>query len=480
MESRKARTTARALPSTRAIGLLLLAAVGAHSACDEVPSRISTRILDRYRKVSGAKPLPAGGMIRLRLSAAEGSPAATGSSEILWEPGRYRESVSSAGMTTIRGIESGRAYFTDEDGVTRVASEPVLRELMTRSYFWRRAWLFEEREGSRIWPGPADDATVSVRLLPGGGNPLFLVFSRRDGGLLAVRSPRFRLEFVSAREFRDLSDPEHPFRGEISWTGLPTGQMSSPEVGGGRARFAEPASRVALESDRGARIVAARISGQPVRLGIDGAANGPLRLSPGLAGRLPLKFSPDVYGRSIAPGAALEIGAVSWPALFVQKTDALHPGMDAVAGACLFREAVVEVDPRDRRLGLHDPAHWVIPEGFFRIVTDDDGDRPVAILYRGSHELRLTAPSDVGGTAVLWLAPESAARVGLEGAAQADGLRWGLANLPPLPLRISTEELTPDWGDDGRLGWALVERFHVFLDMPNRWTYIRPIETSAP
>src|SRR5215831_9462004 len=115
----------------RALGLALFAIVAAHGACGEnAPSRISARILDRYRKVSGAKPLPAGGMIRLRLASVAGAPAATGTSEILWEPRRYRESTTSAGMTTVRGVESGKAYFTDEDGVTRVASEPVLRELL--------------------------------------------------------------------------------------------------------------------------------------------------------------------------------------------------------------------------------------------------------------------------------------------------------------------------------------------------------------
>ncbi|HSB35690.1 MAG TPA: hypothetical protein VLH41_02365 [Thermoanaerobaculia bacterium] len=475
MESPKGRLTTRARSRRRALGLMFLAAAAAHGGCEIAPSQISVRILDRYRKTSGAKPLPAGGMIRLRLASGDGAPPAAGNSEILWEPGRYRESVSSAGMTTVRGVESGKAYFTDEDDVTRVASEPVVRELLTRSYFWRRAWLFERREGARLSPGPADDSTVSVTLTPDGGNPLFLVFSRRDGGLVAVRSPRFSLEFSSPREFRDLSDPGGPLRGEIAWTGLPTGPIPSPAVGGGRARFAVPADRVPYERGRGVLIVPARVSGREARLAIDGAADGPLRLTPALAARLPLSFAPDVRGRRVAAGAALEIGAASWPGIFAQETDEVPPGADAAAGGCLFREAVVEIDPGHKRFGVHDPARWVIPEGYFRIVTDDDGNRPVAILYRGSRELRLTAGADVG-SAALWLAAESAARLGLPGASQADGLRWGPANLPPLPLRISSGEFFPDWGDDGRLGWTLIERFHAFFDMPNRWTYIRPAD----
>ena len=459
----------------RALGLLLLVSLTAHGGCGEnAPSRICARILDRYRKVSAAKPLPAGGMIRLRLAGIADTPAASGAAEILWEPGRYRESVSTAGMTTVRGIESGKAYFTDEDGVTRVGSEPVLRELLTRSYFWRRAWLFTEYEGALVSPGPADDATVSVRFELRGGNPLLLVFSRRDGSLVAARSPRFRLEFSSPRDFRDLSHPDRSCRGEIAWTGLPTSVFPSPEVGGGRARFDAPANRVAYEMVRGMLIVSATISGQPVRLVIDGAADGPLRLSPELAARLNLKFARDVYDRDIAPGASLTIGGATWPVLFAQKTE-VAAGADAVAGACVFREAVTEVDPTEKRFGIHDPAKWVLPNGYFRIVTDDDGDRPVVILYRASHALRLVEGGDTGAAAAMTLAPESAARAGLKNAREADGLRWGPVDLPPVPLRISGEEVFPEWGDDGRLGWALIERFHTFLDMPNRWTYIQPI-----
>jgi hypothetical protein len=456
---------------------LIIAFAGAVSCGPSAPSRMAERILDRYRKVSGAKPLPAGGMIHLRLASPSGSPGAPGREEVLWEPRRYRDSVSSAGMTTVRGIESGRAFFIDGDGVTRVASEPVLRELLTRSYFWRRAWLFRDREKALLRLGPAAADSVSVRLDILGGNTLVLAFSRRDGRLLSARSPRFHLEFQAPTRLRDISDPARPVEGEITWTGLPTGRMPSPEVGGGRALFGDPATRVPYARTGGAVVVDARVSGMPVRLAIDGAADGPIALSPALASRLPLRFSTDVFGRSISDGAALEVGTASWPSLFAQVSEAIPEGADAVAGACLFRESVIEIDPRDRRLGLHDPSRWVVPEGYVRIVTDDDDDRPVAILHRGSSELRLTAASDLGGAALL-LAAESAERAGLSGAAEASGLTWGPLRLPPLSLRIASEGLFPDWGDDGRLGYALLERVHTFIDMPRRWTYVRPLDAA--
>ncbi len=436
---------------------------------------MAARILDRYRKVSGAKPLPAGGMIRIRLARPAGQNGEPGREEVLWEPRRYRDTVSSAGLTTVRGIESERAYFIDGDGVTRVASEPVLRELMTRSYFWRRAWLFRDREKALLRLGPTEGDAVSVQLDVLGGNPLTLAFSAKDGRLLSVRAPRFHLEFRAPARYRDLSDGRRPVEAEIAWTGLPTGRMPSPEVGGGRALFAQASTQLPYARARGALVVDARVSGTPIRLAIDGAADGPIVLSPALAARLPLTFVTDVFGRPLSPGASLDVGAASWPSLFAQVSDAVPAGADAVAGACLFREAVVELEPVNRRLGIHDPSKWVVPENFVRIVTDDDDDRPVAILRRGSQELRLTAASDTGDAAVE-LAAASARRAGLEGAPEADGLKWGPLRLPALSLKIAPVGFASDWGEDGRLGFPIFERCHAFIDMPQRWTYVKPLD----
>jgi hypothetical protein len=462
--------TRRALAT--AVGLLaLLGAAG----CESTPSSMGARILDRYRKVSGAKPLPAGGMIRIRLTRPAGQAGEPGREEVLWEPRRYRDTVSSAGLTTVRGIESERAYFVDGDGVTRVASEPVLRELMTRSYFWRRAWLFRDREKALLRLGPTEGDTVSVQLDVLGGNPLTLAFSAKDGRLLSVRAPRLHLEFRAPAQFRDLSDGRRPVEAEIAWTGLPTGRMPSPEVGGGRALFTQASTQLPYARAAGALVVDARVSGAPIRLAIDGAADGPIEISPALAARLPLTFVTDVFGRPLSAGASLDVGAASWPSLFAQVSDAVPAGADAVAGACLFREAVIELEPVNRRLGIHDPSKWVVPENYVRIVTDDDDDRPVAILRRGSQELRLTAASGTGNAA-LELAAASARRAGLEGASEADGLKWGPLRLPALSLTIAPAGFASDWGEDGRLGFPIFERCHAFIDMPQRWIYVKPLD----
>src|SRR5262249_30331320 len=161
----------------------------------------------------------------------------------------------------------------------------------TRSYFWRRAWLFDDRDGSRLTLGPADDRTASVVLRSVDGNPLTLRFSRSDGSLVAASSPLFELTFRSADAFDDHSDAEKPFSGEIAWTGLPTAEIPHAEIGGGRARFGPAPSPAAWTRVGGALVVPARVGGLDVRLAVDAAADGPLRLSPALAARLPLRFA---------------------------------------------------------------------------------------------------------------------------------------------------------------------------------------------
>src|SRR5262249_34375592 len=111
-------------------------------------------------------------------------------------------------------------------------------------------------------------------------------------------------------------------------------------------------------------------------------------------------------------------------------------------------------------------------EGYQRVVIDDDGDRPVAILDRRSPSVRVTAGSDLGDAA-LELAPESARRVGIEKDRQASGLLWGATELAPVELRVADRSYAPDWGDDGRMGLSLMLRFHVYVNMPQRWVYLQ-------
>jgi len=452
-------------------------AAAAALACGGSDTRLARRILEDHRRKTSDRPLPGSQIVRLALFAPAGG--ATGTLEIEWDPRRFRETMTSAGATTIRGIQGGKAYFTDMDGVTRVVSEPVLAELVTHSYFWRRAWLFDDRERAKLALGPADERRVSLRLTPLGGNPLQLTFDRRDLRLLAVRSPGLDLELESRTAWRDASRAGPPIRVEHRRTGLPIGELSDAAIGGWTAVWQQPSVEAPLLSREGGDVaVRGSIAGQPAVIAVDASVDGPVRVRPGLASRLGLLFAPDVFGRRIAPGARVAIGDWSEPSVHVEASEDVPPGADVAIGGALYREAIVEYDAAGGRLRLHDPARWVRPDGYYRSVLDDDGDRPVAILKRRAETLRVVA----GASAVraLTLAVESAERVGFPPESRiADGMRWGPAALPPLDLVPRASGFDPGRGDDGFLSSGFLLRFRAILDMPHRWAYLKP-ETGAP
>jgi hypothetical protein len=365
---------------------------------------------------------------------------------------------------------------TDEDGVTRVASEPVLSELLTRSYFWRRAYLFDDRENAAIALGPAVGSSVSIRLTPRGGFPLLLTFSN-SGELLAASAPRFDLRFHGPRSLTDASNPKAAVETEIRSIALPSGQLADTQVGGWSSRWSGPSADVALVRLGRSVAVDGQLGGQAARIVIDADADGPLRVRTAIARRLNLAPAADVLGRRTARSGPLAIGALTYPAPLVEVSDEVPEGADAVAGAVFFRETVVELDPAKARVGFHDPARWSAPAGYFRGLLDDDGDRPVAVLRQGKAALRLRAGT-AAGPAVL-LAPESARRMSLsDPGARAVELKWGTAPIPPSPVAVA-QGFDPDWGDDGALGSDILLRFHVFLDMPSRWAYVRPLDARA-
>jgi hypothetical protein len=461
----------------RLAALLALAALSATACGERSDLRIARRILENHRRRAGVKPLPGAQVIRLKLSAPPAREGAEGTERIEWDGATYRETVTSAGCTTMRGIQAGKAYLTDEDGVTRVTSEPTLSELLTRSYFWRRAYLFDDLENARIALGPADGQTVSVRLTPRGGHPLLLIFSNR-GELVGARSPRFQLAFAGPRRMTDTSRPGAPVEAEIFSITLPSNQMTDTQAGGWSARWPGAFSEAVLVRIGSRPGVDARLGGVPVRIALDAGADGPLRVRAGPAQKLGLSPRRDVRGRWLARAGPLEVGALSFPALWVQVSDEIPEGADAEAGAVFFREAVVEIDPANAHIRFHDPARWTAPAGYFRGLLDDDGDRPVAIVRQGSDTLRLRAGT--GAAPGLLLAPDSARRIGFPapGSVAAE-LRWGSAPIPPVTVAVLPAAFDSEWGDDGSLGFDVLLRFHVFWDMPRRWAYLRPLDAIA-
>ncbi len=455
----------RTLGRLAGLGLGLCAVFSCLSCTEAGQLRLARRILEDHRARTKLRPLAVAQVVRVRLTGA----GAIGSETMEWDGENYRETISSAGLSTARGIQGGKGYFTDEDGVTRVASEPALSDLITRFYFWKRSYLFDDRADARLALGPADDATVSVRLTPRGGDPLLLTFARRDLSLVSAASRHLRLAFTGPTRFRDSTRRGSAVDAEILRVGLPTDSLQDRTVGGWSAQWGEPAARNRWTRMGRDVTIPASLEAIAVTLAIDGAADGPLRVRDSLADRLHLAFATDVFDRSVARGAALRIAGVTFPALAVQRSDALPEGIDAVAGGSLFREAVVEIDPVEGSLTFHDPARWVSAEGFFRVLLDDDGDRTVAIVRRKGENLRLLGPTAIGGP--IALTPEARARLLPSGRAEVSGLSWGAA-LPDLPV-LPTDGSEAEFGEDGRLGWDLVLRFHAFFDLPHRWAYLK-------
>jgi hypothetical protein len=434
--------------------------------------RIAERILERYQAASGAKPLAAAQQVRLRLS---GPNRTRGTAEILWQDPSFRERRESAGIATVRGLQGGKAFYTDEDGVTRVASEPVVRELVTRYYFWRRAFLFKDHERETIGLGPSDEATATVRFRLRLGNTLDLLFSRRDGHLVAVRSPRFRLEFSSPTRFRDLSDPDAPVETEIAWIGLPTGPLEDVTAGGGRARFPARAAELPYQVVGGGPVVSGSIARVRARIRVNAAASGPVRVGARLAAALGLRFVPDVFGREVAGPVEMDLGGLVFPSVHLEKAAGELSGADAEAGGPLFRETVLECDPAAGRLCFHDPAVWAPPAGYHRFVIDDDDDLPVAPLRRGAREFRVVL-CVAGPAHGVVLAPDAARRLGIGGdEPAATDLGWANHSFPAVPVTIGSAPRSPEWGDDGTLSWEPLLGYHAFIDMPRRWIYLGPL-----
>lgn len=251
--------------------------------------------------------------------------------------------------------------------------------------------------------------------------------------------------------------------------------MEDVSVGGWSVRWRATSEPIPFKRGGRSVIVVGRLSGRDARIAIDADADGPVRVTSQFAENLGLAFRPDVFGREVARGATLEIGALVYPSLSIEEVDSLPDHADAAVGAAFFRETVVELDPTADRVGFHDPARWVSPEGFWRIVIDDDGNRPVATLRKAGQPLRLLLA--VASDVPVVLAPEAAARIGLSGTTRAiDGLRWGTLLLPPLRLLVQGSRFDPEWGNDGQIGFDLLFRFHGFVDMPHRWLYLRPLD----
>ena len=148
-----------------------------------------------------------------------------------------------------------------------------------------------------------------------------------------------------------------------------------------------------------------------------------------------------------------------------------------VDGSCPGRTLTSEVRSALRRTAREatgGPARWVAPAGFNRMLVDDDGDRPVTTLRRGSRVARLTVGAPLGSTDIA-VTPDALERLGVTAPGTADALRWGILELPELSVVRDPRPDSVGWGDDGKVGFAMLMRFHSHLDLTHRWIYVQPL-----
>jgi hypothetical protein len=71
--------------------------------------------------------------------------------------------------------------------------------------------------------------------------------------------------------------------------------------------------------------------------------------------------------------------------------------------------------------------------------------------------------------------PDALDRLGVTAPGAADKLRWGILELPELSVVRDPNPAAVNWGDDGKIGFAMLLRFHSHLDLTHRWIYVQPL-----
>ena len=332
--------------------------------------------------------------------------------------------------------------------MTRVGSEPMLAELVTRSYFWRRAYLFDDRERAKPSLGPADETTASVRLTPIGGNELVLVFDRRTGALAARALAALPSRVRGPTRYRDLSrlpvDAARS-RGPV----CPRAACPTRRRAAGTSSFTQPFAEAPFQtdaggiSDRGARLRRSRRVSRstPTPTGRCESRRSSRRasVSPRPPGRVRTSHRRGRHARDRADLDGRNSTSRCWRSA--------GAGIDAVAGGVLYRETVVEIDPASGNV-----RSTIRPDGSRRrdsaaAPLDDDGTVPVAILSRSGRRVRLR----LGTRSSSPLLVPASGGIG-DGATPVAGLVWGTLRFPPLPADPVPSRFDPAWGDDGALG----------------------------
>ena len=428
----------------------VLASPAEPAAARARPGRSPLAILARYQKVTGSKPLTAGGMIRLRLAAAggtrgqrvRGNPVGAQSLPGVGRLGgldrrprdRARERPTSPTRTASPG--SSRTRFCGADHPVVLLASGLALPRIGRA------------PGSAL--GSANDEEVSIRLQPYGGNPLLLTFSRRDGRLALGPLPAVRPRLLVRHEVsRRIRSPPSVRRRDRLDRAPHRLDARMPTVGGGRARFSEVSSRDPVRSGVRARRRSRadrRRAGAPGRRRRGGRAGRGSR--PVACAAAASRSRRDVFGRRVAEAPRSRSGASTYPSLFVEAARAIsrRASTRRRAAASFGRPSWSSTRARASSASTT-PSAGSFRTATLRVVIDDDGDRPVAVLDRGSHEAARHRGKRHRSAASLELAPPRApgGRVCERGRRPADML-WGPPRSPSCGCASADRRVLPGLG----------------------------------
>ena len=265
----------------------------------------------------------------------------------------------------------------------------------------------------------------------------------------------------------------------------------------------------------GTRIfVRATINGRPVLAMLDSGASSTV-IDQRFASSLGLSPKGDLTGQgaggstqySVVEGVSLKLGDLSWNGgtavaidLSAVEKQVGHP-LPMVLGGELFRDAVVEIDFRKRRIAFHDPASYraapnaravaLTPAGENQAITLLVEGRPATLLFDlgnagavdlfprfweqpGFADHRRTSTTFAGGVGGMSVQKVTMLRT----------IALGGATFNDLPARLEDRQSSLDARAgllDGNIGMGVLSRFHLVVDFPqHRVLFAPPIDGKTP
>jgi hypothetical protein len=239
-------------------------------------------------------------------------------------------------------------------------------------------------------------------------------------------------------------------------------------------------------------------TGAPVTVFIDGPATAPLAFDTSKARRLGPSDDPAAPIGALARDLALAFGPVALAgvtAVVLPEAALACPeryrrmGFAGVIGADLFRRFVVEVDPGEQRVRLHEPAGWRVPDGASVVPLVMENGHPYAravlALPSGARVERHVHVDTGMNRALTLVGGDAAAALPLpaDGEVTRTCFVGGLRELragAPLDLQlggVTVARVRPDYAKpgettsaqaNGAIGAALLAGWRYAVDYPGR------------